>query len=505
MRRLLPATLALAGATSLAAQASPYLPRDHPLLPLAEYLIARGDIADPSPMVRPFRRADLIRALDQARLDPRSPSGRAAERLRAAFTDRSDDDWFRLAPRAGVQAFTHARRDLLHPAGDGGVRPYAELTAEARIGKLVLVTRPIADNRLKLDPDWPGARIQQAKQQAYRFADAYLGAQFGKVRLFYGQMDRNWGPPGNLGIGLADYGYPRSDVGLEIRLRDVQIDVVGTELTPMAGADSQENKRYFMAHRVSARIAGSLRLALWETAVLAGPGRSFDPTFRNPLVAFAFPLQLGLTDDRNVLLGGDLEWRAGTVRLQAQAAIDDRWRSRPDPGNTGEVAHPGRWAFTLAGAGPLGRGALWQASLAAVNSLAFRTSDSAQSLIDRGVGIGPNFTDNLALAGSVTVPVAGAWTLTPDVAILWQGEGRIDAPFPAGQELTDTPELFIGTVATTYRLGAGLSGVSHGVAIRGSAGLHHTMNADFVAGRSRTRIEARLWATIGLDVGGVLR
>src|SRR5262245_29322894 len=45
------------------AQASPYLTLDDPRLPLLEHLIARGDIPDPSPMMRPFRRLDAVRAL----------------------------------------------------------------------------------------------------------------------------------------------------------------------------------------------------------------------------------------------------------------------------------------------------------------------------------------------------------------------------------------------------------------------------------------------------------
>src|SRR5882724_9898342 len=48
------------------AQASPYLPLDDPRLPLIEHLIARRDVEDPSPMVRPFRRADAFRVLVQA-------------------------------------------------------------------------------------------------------------------------------------------------------------------------------------------------------------------------------------------------------------------------------------------------------------------------------------------------------------------------------------------------------------------------------------------------------
>ena len=47
-------------------QASPYIPLDDPRLPLLEHLIARGDIDDPSPMVRPFRRSDAVRVLAAA-------------------------------------------------------------------------------------------------------------------------------------------------------------------------------------------------------------------------------------------------------------------------------------------------------------------------------------------------------------------------------------------------------------------------------------------------------
>src|SRR5918912_69434 len=46
--------------------ASPYITLDDPRLPLLEHLIARGDVEDPSPMVRPFRRADAVRVLAAA-------------------------------------------------------------------------------------------------------------------------------------------------------------------------------------------------------------------------------------------------------------------------------------------------------------------------------------------------------------------------------------------------------------------------------------------------------
>src|SRR5262245_56808974 len=124
--RVLTAAVVLAGALAPArvrAQASPFLPLDDPRLPLLEHLIARGDIEDPSPMVRPFRRSDALRVLTQA---DTAGAPRLVSALRAEFTEVPGGQTWRLEGRAGGQAFSHIRRDVLHPLGPDGVRPYAE-------------------------------------------------------------------------------------------------------------------------------------------------------------------------------------------------------------------------------------------------------------------------------------------------------------------------------------------------------------------------------------------
>src|SRR6184192_3408768 len=58
---------ALTGGAKLAAQEpSPYLPLTHWATPYIEHLIARGAIADPSPLSRPFVQADVAAALSTA-------------------------------------------------------------------------------------------------------------------------------------------------------------------------------------------------------------------------------------------------------------------------------------------------------------------------------------------------------------------------------------------------------------------------------------------------------
>ena len=122
--------LVLAGglaAGPLAAQGSPYIPLDDPRLPLLEHLISRGDLEDPSPMVRPFRRGDAARVLAAADTASGTVTGNLVHTLRTEFEPLDAPNTWELGGRAGGQGYTHARRDLLHPAGTGRVRPFAEV------------------------------------------------------------------------------------------------------------------------------------------------------------------------------------------------------------------------------------------------------------------------------------------------------------------------------------------------------------------------------------------
>src|SRR6059036_3391046 len=53
----------LCAGPAAAQEASPYVPLQHWTMPYVEHLIARGVIADPTPLTRPFKRADLVRVL----------------------------------------------------------------------------------------------------------------------------------------------------------------------------------------------------------------------------------------------------------------------------------------------------------------------------------------------------------------------------------------------------------------------------------------------------------
>ncbi|HTK55508.1 MAG TPA: hypothetical protein VL295_01700, partial [Gemmatimonadales bacterium] len=84
MRQLALLALVAALPRALPAQASPYIPLDDPRLPAFEFLVARGEVRDPAPMVRPFRVTDALTALQQAD-STGAPSRRLIEELRAAW------------------------------------------------------------------------------------------------------------------------------------------------------------------------------------------------------------------------------------------------------------------------------------------------------------------------------------------------------------------------------------------------------------------------------------
>jgi hypothetical protein len=478
-----------------AAQSSPYIPLDDPRLPLLEHLIARGDVADPSPMVRPFRRADALRVLAGA--DTAGEASAALIRqLRGEWRETTDSNRWLLAARAGAQSYSNIRRDLYHPLGPDGVRPYAEFTGVASIGPFTFASRLAAEPRITDDPEWPGRRDLEL---AWRMPEAYLSAQFKYGSVFYGQMDRNWGPVGIEGIGLSDYGYNDTELAFDVGVESVRLIGLARSLEDARDSLGARVHRYFFAHRLGVRVTDRLRLGLWETTVLAGPDRDFDSRYRNPLSLLLFANQYGLGADGNVLIGVDGGYRIGKgTAVEAQVGIDDLQYE-----NAGD--YPNRWALTVAAHGPLGSRLSWRALYTQASSLAFRTLNPFENLTDGGVGLGRNFADMDRLTLTVGIPAGTRWLVTPELTVQRQGEGDINDPFPASpEEAAALPQLFIGTVERTWRAALAVSGRQGPLDLLASAGLHHVVNAGHRAGDTDNRFVGRLQATLGLSRRGVI-
>lgn len=476
-------------------QASAYIPMDDPRLPLLEHLIARGDIEDPSPMIRPFRRADAIRVLKAA--DTNAASARLVARLQSTFEEGPGNAWS-IGGRAGGQAYAYARREQLHPVGPSGARPYVDLRGAATFGNVVLVTRPVIEPRLTLDADWPGRRDVSV---AGRMAEAYLSAQFKYGNLFYGQMDRNWGPPDVAGIPISNVGYERQSLALEIGNASILLSALATDLQDEVDSLGQTVHRYYFVHRLRAGLSRRLSVALWEGVLLAGADRNFETRYRNPLSLNYLASTIGLGDRGNVLLGTDVRWQAfGRTTFTVQLAVDDFWYQNRERNRD-------RWGFTLDAEGPLSSLAAWHAFYTQVSSLAFRAFNPHENFTDAGVGIGRNFSDYDQLTARVTFPLRSTWLLAPELTVLRQGEGRINSPYPVpdANGILPTPSLFIGTVERTYRAAVGLSGATGPLEVTADAGLHHVLNSRHQAGLTEDHFVGRIQATLGFSRRGVFR
>jgi len=484
--------------TLLPAQASPYLTLEDPRLPVLEHLIQLGAVEDPTPAVRPFLLGEALRVLLAADTAPDTPNGRAISELRSELTPPEGETWWRAEGQGGAQAGTHARRDLLHPAGAGRTWGVGDLNLTAVLGPVAVASHPGIEPRVVDDPDWPGRHNVKI---AGRLIDGYVSAQWKYARIFYGQMSHNWGPVGLPGIPLSNYGYERGGLGFELGTRTIRLTAIASDMRDERNAGGNPVHRYYFAHRLDLRLSRRVQLGAWETIVTAGADRDFESRYRNPLSISYLANTIGLGDRGNVMLGLDLSWKAGrAATIQAQLALDDfRYQDRSAPDR-----NPDRWALTVMGFGPLAGRAAWKAYYTQASSLAFRAYDGQfQNFTDGGVGIGRNFADNDQLSLLVTVPAAPRWLVTPELTVLRQGEGQLNDPYPTGTARGATPEIFIGVVEKTYRAAVGITGIQGPLRVTGSAGLHRVVNAGHVSGTNRTRFEGRITAVLGLSRQGI--
>src|SRR6478736_3605365 len=444
MKRLLFAGLCLLPST-LVSQSSPYIPLDDPRLPLFELLVARGEVRDPSPMVRPFRRVDALRVLLEAD-SAGVPSRHRIQELRAAWVQDTAFARWSLEARAGLDAASLDNRDLLHPVGEGVVNPYVEFTGTLGFGSFIGVARPAIEPRLTEDPDWPGRHDLVV---VGRMAEGYLSGQWKYGNVFLGTMDRQWGPAGLPGIPLSPYGYPRTEFAFELGTDKVRLTANSAQLTDQTDTLGARIHSYWFANRLTITPSRKFSVALWETTIIGGPDREFDGRWRNPLSVLLLSNQYGLGDDGNIMVGGDLTWWAASrLRFEGQLALDDL--NYPDPDSDDQT--PSRYAFTVAASGPLARSASWKALYSQASSLAFRTFAPWETYADAGVGLGRGYPDMDQASLLASIPIRAASLLTPELTMQRQGEGRLTDPYPVAEAAAgDVPTLFIGTVETTWR------------------------------------------------------
>ncbi len=505
-RVLLLATSAFLAAPLAAQDASSYVPLQHWAMPDVEHLITSGILSDPTPLTRPLRRADLVRALTQ--VDTLAVSAVVAatvRRLLAEFDAAARGARYRLDGHLGLAAATYSRRDPLAAIGTSGPRQSGPehgfvnggLAVELRLGPVVAVTHPYFDTRLKYDPDWFGKKDRTI---AGRTAEAYLSAQWRFGEVFFGRLDRNWGPSGIPGMLLSDNPYGLDGLGVSFGTSRIQLQGIATQLDDRLDSTGAVVHRYMTQHRLWIRPPGRWAVALWEGSILSGAGRQFEPWYLN-IMNLGFLEQLNTRTNVNSFVGLDVE-RHGAVSLFGQFMLDDIQVDRKTPTDR----KPASYALTIGAKGGLrARRVGWTAFYTQVANLTYRNEDDLQVPLYHLLGTGRNFADYDQATVKLSVLPRAGLLLEPELTLLRQGQGDPRLPHPPVSAYDTTATLFRGVVERTVR--AALSGrytPAAKLGLRLDAGIHHSSNFGHVSGNSRTRFVGAVQATYRFSHAGSL-
>jgi hypothetical protein len=464
MRTVMALLLLLPGAPLLAQEASPYLPIGHWSMPYLEHLIAAGRIADPSPLSRPFTVDQVLRALDA--VDSNVVTGAewaVVKKIRGDIARTMRGPSARLDVHAGIAASSHARRDPLREAGPGHATYSGGAALTLYFGPAVLVSHPYFDTRLKWDPDYSGKKDRVI---AGRAAEAYVSAQWNFGELFFGSVDRNWGPSFTDGLLISPNPYSYDHFDVRLGTQGVYLEGLITQLDDINDTSGIAEHRYLIAHRFTIRPPGSTMFSLWEGTIVAGRDRQLEPWFAN-IFTLGLLTQYDQKTQANNLVGLDVVTRIKRTQLSAQVLLDD---IQVDRSNAGDKEPPS-YGFTLGAQGGISRVG-WTAFYTQVANLTYRTPNPAETVMRRGVGLGRNFSgyDQLTLKASM---IAGpSVLLEPEITVLRQGQGDFRLPYPTVAQYASTPTLFAGTVTRTIRLALGGSAVHGRWTLTGNGGVH---------------------------------
>jgi len=460
--------LLLTPAGAFAQEASPYLPISHWSTPFLEHLIAAGRMADPSPLSRPFKVEQVVRALEAVDSSVvTSAEWAVVKQIRSDLTRHMRGPASRIDIHAATAASSHARRDPLREAGPGHATFSGGAALTLYFGPAVLVSHPYFDTRLKWDPDYFGKKDRVV---AGRTAEAYVSAQWRFGEVFFGSVDRNWGPRITDGLLVSPNPYSYDQLDLRIGTEGVYLEGLLTQLDDLPDTSGATEHRYFIAHRFTVRPPGNTTFSLWEGTMVAGVDRHLEPWFAN-IFTLGLVQQYDQNSQANNLVGFDVTTRVKRTQLFASLLLDDIQVDR----TAASDKEPPSYGFTLGAQGRLSRFG-WTAFYTQVSNLTYRTPNPAETVMRRGVGLGRNFSDydQLTLRGSM---IAGpSVLLEPEVTLLRQGQGDFRLPYPAVAQYASTPTLFAGTVVRTTRLALAARVIHGRWVLSGDGGVHLIAN-----------------------------
>lgn len=443
----------------MALNGSPYLSLGHWAYDYVNVLVSRGRLPGLQPLVQPYRRIDITRAV--LRAERREDLTQAEQEWIAELRDElgfevrllegERDQGLRFAGEfaAGGKAISQKHRDHLRPEGDAAAYLLLDLFLVGDAPLVAGAFRMRWDNHLLNDPQFPNGDVVEFRQCdpieqcAYRVDEGYVELQVPYVRLFFGRMVRNWGLAGVSGLMVSDYSYSYDQLGY--RFGSSKISLTGFLALPNDFLG--DTVRYFTVHRLDWQIHDDLTLALSESSLWGGPGARFDLALINPVGIWEVSGSAAQRD-RNTNGSIELWWRPRNSLALYGGLLVDNTRFG-DPGfKTGLT----QWGSVIGVQLPALASTLSaRADLSVINSLAYRSRvDPYESYTLNGISYGHDKTGAIVLSLKGDWFVRGGLVLKPRLDLMWKGDADVTDPWPA-DAFTTYPGILPGLAETTVR------------------------------------------------------
>lgn len=492
--------LLVATAPVSAQEASPYVPLQHWAMPYVEHLISMGVLVDPTPLTRPLKQADLVRALAAVdTLQVNDATYATIRRLLAEFRREVHGPRYRVDADAGIAGATYVVRDPLELGRGVPARPYgpsrmlgsAGAVLQIQFGPGIAVTHPYEDTRLRYDPDWFDTR-----KNGLRAAEAYLSGQWRYADVFFGILDQNWGPSGVQGLLLSDNPYDFDHLAISVGPQSVKLQAIVGQLDTRTDSTGASVNRFMLQHRLYVHPRGRWTVAVWEGSVWSGVGRQAEPWYLN-IMNLGLHVA-GYNADVKSFEGLDIE-RRGAVTVFGQVMAGDIHINRGSPAEL----KPASYGLTAGAKGGF-RGTGWTLFYTQVANITYRDEDPLTVPLYHFLGTGRNFADYDQATAKLGILTGPGVLLEPEVTVLRQGEGDPRLALPPVSAYPITPVVFQGVVERTIRLALGGSFERRGWGVVANGGVHLVHNAGHVTGTTATHFVGSLGLTVRLHTEGAL-
>jgi hypothetical protein len=441
--------------------ASPYLPMRSWQYPILEYWVSSGLITSLSPIVKPWRRMDIARALaglDESRLGGGEKDW--LQRLRESFAPElslldgsaSQNVQVSLKLMAGAEAASQTHRDPLRPElegefSDAKLLEDFRLESDGAAGPVAGAFRLRRAGIYRNDPQFPDGRVVPELDNVFggeissRVEEGYLEFQSRYARVGFGSMYRDWGLPATPGFLRSAYAYSEEEISY--RVGTDRIYLIG--MFASYGDYQADTTHYVAIHRLEIRPIDDLLISVSESSIHGGPSQPVDWKLINPVGIW----QIARRDadpPYNKLGEIDVWWQTGLGFNVYGSLLAD---ATNDNGSCCQMG--GTLGFEVPRLAP---GVLLRANFTGLQSLAYTPNSQAvpwERYTVEQIGIGWDKADlYLFSLEAEWFPRAGLWVRPRfDVQIRGAFDIRDDRPPP--EDLPDWPRILSGDAETTFR------------------------------------------------------